>query len=62
MANLSNKRVEEIYNELSDFFGEKLANFETHPRIFAYQVKLYKYLTSNKEQDKTVDFTRQRRT
>lgn len=48
MANSLNK-VEEKYNELVDFYGTKLANPETHPRIFAYQVKLYKYLQSDKQ-------------
>jgi hypothetical protein len=58
---MTNQEVENFYEKLIDFYGEKLANHETHPRIFAYQVKCYKYLTSNKKQDDTVDFTRQRR-
>lgn len=32
-----------FYNELVEWYGDKLANFEHHPRIFAAQVKLYKY-------------------
>jgi hypothetical protein len=55
-------KIEEKYNELVDFFGKDLANHEIHPRTFAYQVKLYKYLTSTKEQNSTVDFTKQRHT
>jgi len=32
-----------FYKELEEHYGDKLANFEHYPRIFAYQVKLYKY-------------------
>ena len=32
-----------FYNELVEHFGDNLANFEHQPKIFAYQVKLYRY-------------------
>jgi hypothetical protein len=31
------------YNELVEHFGDKLPNFEHHPRQFAYCVRIYEY-------------------
>ena len=32
-----------FYEELVEHYGDKLANFEHYPKIFAYQVRLYRY-------------------
>lgn len=45
---MTTKEAQELYEKLADFYGEKLANFQTNPKLFAYQVKLYKYLQENK--------------
>lgn len=40
---MSDQEALDFYNELVEHFGDKLANFEHYPRLFAYQVKIYKY-------------------
>lgn len=54
--------AEEIYDELVKFYGERLANHETQPRIFAYQVECYKYFHKigkyYQKSDKPVDLRR----
>ena len=40
---MTNKEVEEFYNELVEHYGDKLANFEHYPKQFANQVKMYRY-------------------
>jgi len=40
---MSDEEVLKFYEELMEFYGDKLANFEHYPRMFAYQVKLYRY-------------------
>lgn len=40
---MTDKEALDFYNELVEHYGENLANFEHYPRIFAHQVKLYKY-------------------
>ena len=40
---MSNDEAEKFYNELVEHYGDTLANFEHYPRIFANQVKMYKY-------------------
>ena len=37
-----------FYNELVEWYGKDLANFEHEPRRFAYQVKLYRYYKERK--------------
>jgi hypothetical protein len=32
-----------FYEELKQFYGDHLANFEHEPRRFAHQIKLYRY-------------------
>ena len=32
-----------FYEELVEHYGDKLANFEHHPKQFQYQVNCYKY-------------------
>lgn len=40
---MSDAEVLAFYKELEEFYGDHLANFEHYPRIFANQVKLYRY-------------------
>lgn len=40
---MTDEEVLKFYEELKEFYGEHLANFEHYPRIFANQVRLYKY-------------------
>lgn len=40
---MSDEEVLKFYNDLVEFYGDKLANFEHYPRCFASQVRLYKY-------------------
>ncbi len=46
---MTNEEILKLYKELEDYYGEDLANFEHHPKIFAHQVKVYRYY---KERDK----------
>lgn len=43
---MTDEEIIKFYEELVEHFGDKLANFEHHPRQFAYQVKLYRYYKS----------------
>jgi hypothetical protein len=40
---MTDDEVLKFYEELETHFGGKLANFEHHPKQFAYQVKIYRY-------------------
>ena len=40
---MTDKEALAFYEELKKYYGDQLANFEHYPKIFAYQVKLYKY-------------------
>jgi hypothetical protein len=33
-----------LYKKMEEYYGKTLANFEHEPKLFAWQVKLYKYL------------------
>lgn len=48
---MTNKEVEEFYNELKEHYGKDLANFEVYPKQFAMQVKMYKYYKERKENE-----------
>ena len=51
---MTENQIKEFYNELVEYYGEKLANPEIHPRIFTYQVKCYKYYNKiGKEYEKS---------
>ena len=45
---MTEQEILNFYNELVEFYGDKLANFEHYPRQFAYQVKLYRYYKERK--------------
>lgn len=51
---MTDKEAEDFYNELQEFFGENLVNYEHHPIQFAMQVKLYKYYKEQKHEDSSV--------
>ena len=40
---MTNEEVLAFYEKLSNYYGDKLVDFEHHPIIFAYQIKLYKH-------------------
>ena len=46
---MTDEEVLSKYNELVEWFGDTLANFEHEPRRFAYQVKLYNYYKQKNE-------------
>ncbi len=48
---MTNEEVEAFYNELVEHYGDKLANFEHHPKQFANQVKLYRYYKKREEDE-----------
>lgn len=37
------KRIVEIYNAMKEYYGDNLANFEHHPRVFAHQYRMFQY-------------------
>lgn len=40
---MSDEEIVKLYNELKQFYGDKLVNFEHFPRVFRMQLHLYKY-------------------
>ena len=40
---MTNQEVLKYYEELKEHYGDTLVNFEHYPKIFASQVKMYKY-------------------
>ncbi len=51
---MTDKEVEDFYNELVEHYGDELANFEHYPKIFANQVKMYRYYKERKNESGTV--------
>ena len=43
---MTDKEAEDFYNELLEYFGKDLPNFEHEPKRFAYCVKVYRYYKS----------------
>ena len=52
---MSEQEVIDFYNELVDYYGDSLANFEHHPMMFQHQVKLYRYYKERKNEDSNSD-------
>ena len=48
---MTDEEALQFYKELQEWFGDSLANFEHYPRIFASQVKLYKYYKERKQNE-----------
>ena len=40
---MTEQEILDFYNQLVDYYGDSLADFEHEPIRFAHQVKLYKY-------------------
>ena len=40
-------RLEQIWSQLYEFYGDRLANPDREPRRFECQLKLFKYINSN---------------
>ena len=45
---MDQKEILKFYEELQEWYGDALANFEHYPRIFASQVKHYRYYKERK--------------
>jgi hypothetical protein len=40
-------RLEELWSQLYEFYGERLAHPDVEPKRFSYQCKLFKYINNN---------------
>jgi hypothetical protein len=49
---VTDEEVLKMYEEMVEYYGEKLPNPEHHPIQFAYYVKLWKYYKERRENDK----------
>ena len=47
---MSDEEVLSFYEELKEYYGDALVNFEHYPKQFMSQVRLYKYYKSKKEE------------
>jgi hypothetical protein len=54
---MTEEEIIAFYKELEEHYGDNLADFEHYPKIFANQVKMYKYY---KERAKNEDSSLQR--
>lgn len=43
---MSDDEILTLYNEMVEYYGDRLPNFEHYPRQFAYCVTLWKYYKS----------------
>ena len=44
---MTDEEAIQFYNELKEHYGDKLANPDHHPKIFSFQVTLYRYIKKN---------------
>lgn len=51
---MEENEIIKLYEELVEWYGDSLANFEHYPRIFAYQVRLYRYYKDRKNEDSSM--------
>lgn len=51
---MTEEEISNFYQELVEFYGDKLANFEHHPRQFANQVKLYRYYKEKQNESRNL--------
>jgi hypothetical protein len=51
---MTDTEVMDLYKELQEHYGDSLANFEHYPRIFANQVKMYRYYKEQKNEDSSM--------
>lgn len=48
---MTDQEALDFYNELVEWYGDRLANFEHYPKQFYNQVRLYKYYKQRKEDE-----------
>ena len=48
---MTDEEILKFYEELVEWFGDSLANFEHEPRRFAHQIKLYRYYKARKQNE-----------
>lgn len=41
---MTDQQAIDFYNELVEYFGDSLPNFEHYPNTFKYYVRLYRYV------------------
>jgi hypothetical protein len=51
---MTDAEIEKIWGELVEHYGDQLANFEHYPRIFAHQLRLYRYYKERKDEDRSL--------
>ena len=50
---VSDSEILQLYKELEEYYGDKLANFEHHPRQFQWQVRIYLYYKERRNVSET---------
>jgi hypothetical protein len=48
---MTEQEILTFYQEMEQWYGDALANFEHHPRQFANQIRLYRYYKERREKD-----------
>jgi hypothetical protein len=51
---MTEEEIIKFYEELQEHYGDKLANFEHHPKQFANQVRMYRYYKERQNEDRSV--------
>jgi hypothetical protein len=51
---MTDEEALKFYEELKEWFGDSLANFEHHPKIFAHQVKMYRYYKERRNENSSL--------
>lgn len=51
---MTDEQITQFYNELLEHYGDRLANFEHHPRQFQFQVTCYKYFKSKQNENSSM--------
>lgn len=46
---MTDDQAKKFYEELKEYWGDKLANFEHYPKIFQWQVNVYKMVLERKK-------------
>lgn len=51
---MTDEEIIKFYDELVEYYGDDLANFEHYPKQFAMQVKLYRYYKDKQNEDSSM--------
>jgi len=51
---MTEDEIKKFYEELQEHYGDKLANFEHYPKIFAYQIRLYRYYKERQNENRSM--------